>query len=280
MEQRRGLNHTERVDMTNTFLMEVDRHSSKGNQMKWCADGYWYKADYLGYEALAEVLASKCVEHSNITNYVHYEPVSIVYHDETYRGCRSCNFLAEDEELLTAERLFYQLYAKSLAKELAGKSVPDKISFFVKTMEEITGIADFGAYLTGMLELDAFCLNEDRHMHNIAVIRNEEGMFRLCPLFDQGAGLLSDMTSDFKEEYSLEKCLSKIEAKPFSSDFDEQMDAAEALYGTQIRFSFSAKEAEQWIEEAGADYAPIVRERVRELMHMQMRKYRYLFEKP
>lgn len=279
MERRNDFNQVEVINLTDACLVEADRHSSKGNQMKWRADGYWYKADYLGYEALAEVLASKCLEHSNITHYVAYQPISIAYHDEIFHGCKSSNFLSDSEELLTAERLYFQLYGKSLAKELAGRAVADKIAFFVKIMTDITGLTNFDAYLTAMLELDAFCLNEDRHMHNIAVIRNDEGEFRLCPLFDQGAGLFSDMKVDFKEEYSLEKCFGRIEAKPFSTDFEEQVDAAEALYGTQVRFDFSAKEAEQWIEEAGAFYAPAVRERVREVMHTQIRKYRYLFEK-
>lgn len=280
MKSRSECKPTEVINLTDACLVEADRHSSKGNQMKWHTDGFWYKADYLGYEALAEVLASKCLEHSNITHYVAYQPVSIAYHDEIFHGCKSPNFLGETEELLTAERLYFQLYGKSLAKELAGRAVADKIAFFIKTMTDITGLADFGAYLTTMLELDAFCLNEDRHMQNIAVIRNDAGEFRLCPLFDQGAGFFSDSKVDFKEEYSLEKCFGKIEAKPFSTDFEEQVDAAEALYGTQVRFDFSIKEAEQWIEEAGACYAPAVRERVREVMHTQMRKYRYLFLNP
>ena len=31
-----------------------DRQSSKGNQLKWENAGIWYKADYTGYEGLAE----------------------------------------------------------------------------------------------------------------------------------------------------------------------------------------------------------------------------------
>ena len=33
--------------------------------------------------------------------------------------------------------------------------------------------------------------------------------------------------------------MKKIQAKPFSTDFDEQLDAAEALYGVQVQFDFS-----------------------------------------
>ena len=34
------------------------RQSSKGNQLKWENDGIWYKADYTGYEGLAEYMIS------------------------------------------------------------------------------------------------------------------------------------------------------------------------------------------------------------------------------
>ena len=35
------------------------RQSSKGNQLKWENDGIWYKADYTGYEGLAEYMVSQ-----------------------------------------------------------------------------------------------------------------------------------------------------------------------------------------------------------------------------
>ena len=37
-----------------------------------------------------------------------------------------------------------------------------------------TGLTGTGPYLTTVLELDCFFLNEDRHTNNLAVIRNEE----------------------------------------------------------------------------------------------------------
>ena len=266
------------IDLTDITRLDADSHSSKGNQMKWKVEGSFYKADYLGYEALSEVLISKCLAHSNFSNFVHYEPVTILYHDEECCGCESRNFLSESQELLTAERLYRQLYGSSLAKALAGKEVSEKIIFFVEKMLTMTGLLDFGKYLTALLEIDAFFLNEDRHTHNIAVLRDDRGIFSLCPLFDQGAGLLSDMTNDYKLSYSVEKCLMKMEAKPFSTDFDEQIDAAETMFGTQLRFSFTPKEVEQWVEEAGARYDETVRARVLQVMYLQMRKYRYLFE--
>ena len=35
------------------------RQSSKGNQLKWRRDNNWYKADYSGYEGLAEYVVSE-----------------------------------------------------------------------------------------------------------------------------------------------------------------------------------------------------------------------------
>ena len=33
-------------------------HTSRGNQLKWQQDGYWYKADQFGYEGVAETVVS------------------------------------------------------------------------------------------------------------------------------------------------------------------------------------------------------------------------------
>ena len=42
------------VELFEQERREEARLSSKGNQLKWKKDGYWYKADYTGYEGLAE----------------------------------------------------------------------------------------------------------------------------------------------------------------------------------------------------------------------------------
>ena len=52
---------------------------------------------------------------------------------------------------------------------------------------------------------------------------------------------------DYPLELPLEACLEHIEAKPFSADFDEQLEAAEALYGIQLQFHFSKEVQREWI---------------------------------
>ena len=59
------------------------------------------------------------------------------------------------------------------AKLLDFEDVSERIQYLVTQVEEITKIDNFGAYLTAMLEIDAFFMNEDRHTNNIAVIYNE-----------------------------------------------------------------------------------------------------------
>lgn len=86
--------------------MECAGHSSKGNQLKWRVDNIWYKADYMGYEGLAEVMVSGLLEYSDVENYVRYFSAEIQYKDKKYIGCKSSSFLDTDEEFVTVEHLF------------------------------------------------------------------------------------------------------------------------------------------------------------------------------
>ena len=157
---------------------------------------------------------------------------------------------------------------ESLATKMSGFAEPsERIQYLVEEIKKITGIQDFGKYITAVLEIDAFFLNEDRHTNNLAVIYNENTkQYSLSPIFDQGLCLFADTRLDYPLHLSVEACMKKIQAKPFSTDFDEQLDAAEALYGVQIRLGFSVKELEEEIESLTEDYSPVIRERILQLM--------------
>ena len=89
-------------------LRTAAHQSSKGNQLKWESEGVWYKADYTGYEGLAEYVVSKLLRYSNMeeNDYILYETEEIRYKQAIYRGCRSRNFLPDGWQLITLERLF------------------------------------------------------------------------------------------------------------------------------------------------------------------------------
>ena len=55
--------------MTELFSLDAyhsDRRSSKGNQLKFEKNHIWYKADYLGYEGLAEYVISRLLHYSTL----------------------------------------------------------------------------------------------------------------------------------------------------------------------------------------------------------------------
>ena len=60
-----------------------------------------------------------------------------------------------------------------------------------EAVAEYTGLDKFPQYLTLLFEVDALFCNDDRHLNNIAVIE-QEGRYSYCPIFDNGAGLLSN----------------------------------------------------------------------------------------
>lgn len=46
------------VRFTESLPLRKTGRTSKGDQLKWKSEKKWYKADYMGYEGLAEVLVS------------------------------------------------------------------------------------------------------------------------------------------------------------------------------------------------------------------------------
>lgn len=269
----------DRIVLSEFLPLERSGHSSKGNQLKWKHNNKWYKADYMGYEGLSEVMVSQLLAYSDIEAYVQYFPVWIQYKDKEYLGCKSSNFLNEDEELVTVEHLFRQYNGKGLSAEMSKISeVENRIEYMVENVIEFTGLVDFGKYMSILLALDAFFLNEDRHTNNIAVIyKPEERTYRLSPIFDNGLALFADTTTDFGLEKNLEECMKRIEAKPFCKSFDEQLDAVEKMYGCRLHFSFGKKDVGRILENYAGSYSDEIIGRVKEVLYQQMRKYKYMF---
>lgn len=267
------------VELSEQDIRTNSRQSSKGNQLKWYKNGIWYKADYTGYEGLAEYVVSNLLKYSNLNEreYICYDTEEIGYGYARYLGCSSANFLPEGWRLVTLERLFQNFYHQSLNKSIyLIRDMEDRIRFLAEQTMRITGLRYFGEYISKLLTVDAFFLNEDRHTHNIAVLMDEEEKYHYCPIFDNGAGLLSDTTMDYPLNIALEKLIGNVTSKTFSKDFDEQLDAAEKLYGQHIKFNFREKDV--WlILEKEKHYSEEMKERVMQIMREQRRKYSYLF---
>ena len=96
-------------------------------------------------------------------------------------------------------------------------------------------------------------------------------------LKSNGGALLTDTTMDYPLDQDELLLMKEVHAKTISSDFDEQLDTVEELYGRQIRFHFDRAIVEKIIAEE-QNYSNDVKERVYDLISRQMRKYQYLFE--
>lgn len=275
------------VDDGGMFMVELfeqnirtnTRQSSKGNQLKWENEGIWYKADYTGYEGLAEYVISHLLKLTNLNEgeYVLYEPEQIKYKRQIYNGVRSRAFIDEDWQIITLERLFKNVYNESLTSVLWHMSdVKERLEFLVNAIKNITGLNNWGEYICRLFTIDAFFLNEDRHMHNIAVLMNGKGEYKYCPVFDNGAGLLSDTTMDYPMEQDIYQMISEVKSKSVSQNFDEQLDVAENLYGQNLQFLFTKKNVSDIVNNADM-YPPEERKRVELIIYSQMNKYKYLF---
>ena len=213
----------------------------------------------------------------NEGEYVLYEPEQIKYKRQIYNGVRSRTFIDGDWQIITLERLFKNVYNESLTSVLWHMSdVKERLEFLVNAVKNITGLNNWGEYICRLFTIDAFFLNEDRHMHNIAVLMNGKGDYKYCPVFDNGAGLLSDTTMDYPMEQDIYQMISEVKSKSVSQNFDEQLDVAENLYGQNLQFLFTKKNVSDIVNNADM-YPPEERKRVELIIHSQMNKYQYLF---
>ena len=267
------------IELNDKQRMKFDLQSSKGNQFKWKKDNLWYKADYVGYEGLSETIVSELLKHSSLKEdeFVEYSTVQIKYNNQFYNGCVSENFLKEGIRLITLERLF-QLNGIQLYKTLYKiDNLVERAEYLVSETIKITGLKDFGQYMSKMMAIDALFLNEDRHTHNIAVLVDRNGNYDYCPYFDCGAALLSDTTMDYPLNQQIGELIKHVHSKTIYTDFYEQLEVFENLYGNQIKFNFTKKDIENTLEKE-TNYSNEIKQRILDIILYQKNKYQYLFE--
>ena len=81
---------------------------------------------------------------------------------------------------------------------------------------------------------------------------------------------------DFPLERSLEDCLKAVEVKSLSRYFDDQLDAAEELYGIQLHFNFNTNDVKVLIDSYRIAYSQEICDRGEALIRLQMLHYGYL----
>jgi hypothetical protein len=212
--------------------------SSRGNQEKWLDNGIWYKLDHFGYEALAEAVTSDLLVKSNIENdtsftFVRYDVEIVKAHGVDRVACTSKNFLKDGQAIITINRLLSKSLEGKLVNTLNRLSSDKKrIQFIVDATTEFTGLNDFDKYLTLLFEIDSLIMNDDRHLNNIAVIE-KNGEYEYCPIFDNGAGLLSN-TQIYRMDIEPKGIMKTMVASPFSMAFNRELKTTRSLYGNVL----------------------------------------------
>ena len=250
-----------RDQMTVQFVTDekVAETSSKGNQEKWKDGGRWYKLDQFGYEGLAETVISRLLEHSSIETdtpfrFVRYRMERMNVHGRDRSGCSSENFLRAGESIITLSHLFKRegLLLKDVLTRLS--SDKKRIAWLAEETAALTGLERFPQYLTILFEVDALFLNDYRHLNNIAVLE-KGGRFDYCPIFDNGAGLLSNVQMA-PMDIDPAALIRSAKARPFNTTFNRQVIHARNLYGPRLHIPrFTEKELRLELEEPLNYYA-------------------------
>lgn len=239
---------------------KIAETSSRGNQEKWLDNGKWYKVDQFGYEALAEVFTSLLLEHSNIEKdtpftFVRYNMEQVVVHGRQRTACSSPNFLPQNTSIITISQLFKQHLGSSLSSKLTSlSSDKQRMLYLAEATADITGLSLFPQYLTLLFELDSLVLNDDRHLNNIAVLAHDTG-FDYCPIFDQGAALLSN-TRYCPMEIEPRSLVNNQIARPFNTTFNRQVITMRTQFGNQLCLPTFTKQYLQELVEPLLAYYP------------------------
>ena len=262
------------IELTKADLIDSKRKSSKGNQFKWYKNGYWYKVDQNGYEGLSEYVVSKLLEKSNLKKdeFVSYDIETIKYDGKIYMGCKSKDFLEKGQRLITLQRLYQSRFEDDLADVIDSiRDAKTKCEKFIQIVTELTGINDFDRFLLKTLTIDALFLNEDRHFHNIAFIE-EDGKLYNCPIFDNGATLLSDTRIDYPLDENVLEMIPKVKSKTITKDFEEQLTALEINCISDIEFYYTDKDILELLNSI-EEYDEQIKNRVIRILISQRQKY-------
>ncbi len=258
---------------------KISETSSKGNQEKWFENNRWYKLDNFGYEALSETVISKLINQTNIKNLgfaaVSYNIEKLEVHNHQRIACSSENFLKPNQSLITLAKLFRQCIGPDWQTKANKKnSIEGRIEWIIEKTKELTKLERFDEYLTLLFELDLLFCNEDRHLNNIAIIKNESS-FVYCPFFDFGAGLLSNVR-DYPLDILPSTLLKQLKANPMNTTFTRQVHAIEKLTGPKLETNFTEGKIMQALEPAleyyPKLYVPYIRERVLTCIKTQTKK--------
>ena len=167
--------------------------TTKGTQIKYKKDNYFYKLDKMGKEGFVEYLTTILLLHSELRpeEYVAYEQCKI----NGSTGCRSENFLSDNEEFVTIHSLYQKYTGNSDFADflMTKRDVKERLDTILELVDGYgIPVEEYRRYLNILVQIDLLIANTDRHVHNYGVIMSNDGSFRMAPVFDNGRSLCTD----------------------------------------------------------------------------------------
>lgn len=149
--------------------------------------GYWYKEDFKGGEALAEVLVSTFLRSCHYRTSKDFVPYDFKYNSVNsfdIKTCVSPNFLQKGEQFIS----FKDLLKISVSSETKLVDFDSKLDYIDSVFQQ-TVSQSFRFELLRLLTLDVMFRNTDRHLSNFGIILTPNGSIRFAPIFDNGLAL-------------------------------------------------------------------------------------------
>lgn len=235
-----------RSDLTNLvvfdkadFQIASAVSSSKGNVTKYTNGLLWIKSNYLGYEALAEVISSRVIQALGFETVV-YDPCFLSRNEyEAESACVSQSFTLNSTEY-SIGRLLQKLGKYNNSDEMftafTNNQTPMLRVQWVLDLLKPLNITDYlRSSLAECIWLDSILLNEDRHLFNLVLTLDIQNRFHFIN-FDYGGSLLSDLR-DYPLAMPLQRAVYSVKSKPFSSRFSSQLRAFQDCLPTHFNKS-------------------------------------------
>lgn len=162
---------------------------TQGYQPKYTSPngGYWYKEDFKGGEALAEVLVStflRSCKYLTFEDFVLYDFKYTSVNSFDLSTCVSPNFLQKGVQFISFKDLLSQV--SPLTEKLVG--FDSKLDYIDSVFQQTVG-QSFREEMLRLLTLDVMFRNTDRHLSNFGIILASNGSIRFAPIFDNGLAL-------------------------------------------------------------------------------------------
>ena len=177
----------------NENFLVLESSSSKGAQPKWYNSklNVYVKQDINGYESVAECVVYTILNSCSTIpkeDLVEYRLCTV----DGKTGCYSPNFKYELEDEINLRRVLRDYTRMEKVLSSAG-TAEARFDIMCEAIEKFTGGISFRNELKRLFAIDAFFINEDRHLANISILYSGGSHYRLAPIFDNGLSLLSNL---------------------------------------------------------------------------------------